>query len=217
MIPLNTIQCRDCLEGMKEIPDKNIDLIITDPPYGLGDKLVTAGNRKTNPTSILYDNSEWFDVIPTKEYFDEMFRISKNQIICGGNYFCLPPTRGFIIWDKIKYAPSFSQCEFIWTSFDIPAKIFSFCSNGGFVVSKIDYKIHPTQKPVKLYEWIIKNYAKVGDIICDPFFGSGACIVACIRTCHQFVGFENEKSFFSSAETRIKNAQMQGKIGTWFP
>ena len=203
---------------MKEIPDKSIDLVITDPPYGIGDKLSIGGHTSKSPTTMmnLYKVSEWEDIAPTKEYFDEIFRISKNQIIFGGNYFDFPPTRGFIVWDKMKFSSNYSMVEYAWTSFDCISRIFRFCSNGGFVKQPEDFPIHPTQKPVKLFEWIIKNYAKEGDTICDPFFGSGSCLVAAVRMGHQFIGFEKEQSYFDAAQIRIKNAQEQRKLEVWF-
>ena len=210
MIPLNTILCGDCLDLMKEIPDKSIDLVITDPPYGLGDRLSDGGGKfNDTPMANLYRETEWEDVAPSKDLINELFRISKDQIICGGNYFDLPPTRCFLVWDKQNYLPKMSQCEFIWTSFDKPAKIFSYPSTDLM-------RFHPTQKPVKLFEWIIKNYAKEGDTICDPFFGSGSSLVAAVRMGHPFIGFEKEQSYFDAAQIRINNAKAQGKISAWF-
>jgi len=201
---LNTIRCCDCLDGMREIPDKSIDLVITDPPYGING----FGDRIDKSFKI----NDW-DNKPSKEYFDELFRISKNQIIFGGNYFELPPTPCFLIWDKEQTKMfSFAMCEYIWTSFKSPAQIFRYRSVGSHIV-----KTHPTEKPLPLFEWIIKNYAKEGDVICDPFFGSGSCLVACVRMGHPFIGFEKEQSYFDAAQIRIKKAQEQGKLmGTWF-
>ena len=203
MIPLNTIRCCDCLNGMREIPDKSIDLVITDPPYGIG--------IANNPIRQMHEKKDWDSEIPTKEYFNEIFRISKNQIIWGGNFFDLPPTQGFLIWDKEQPEEfSTSMCEYAWSSIQSPAKMFRYR-----VVDGVP-KVHPTQKPVKLFEWIIKNYAKEGDVICDPFFGSGSCLVAAVRMGHPFIGFEKEQSYFDTAEKRIKKAQEQGKLGEWF-
>ena len=214
-LELNRIYNMDCLEGMRQIEDKSIDLVITDPPYGIGDKLAIGGCKVPNRMQELYLESQWNDIKPTKEYFGEMFRISKNQIICGGNYFDLPPTRGFIVWDKVKFASNYSQCEYIWTSFDCISRIFKFCSNGGFVIAPEDEKIHPTQKPIKLFEWIIKNYAKEGDIICDPFFGSGSCLVAAVRLGHPIIGVEKERTYFTKGKARIEAAQKQNKLHQW--
>jgi DNA modification methylase len=188
---------------MKEIPDKSIDLVITDPPYGIG--------IANNPIRQMHEKKDWDESIPTADYFNEIFRISKNQIIWGGNFFDLPPSQGFLIWDKEQPEDfTTSMCEYAWSSIQSPAKMF-----GYRVVDGIP-KIHPTQKPVKLFEWIIKNYAKEGDTICDPFFGSGSCLVAAVRMGHQFIGFEKEQSYFDAAQIRINNAKAQGKISAWF-
>jgi len=220
VIPLNTIRCCDCLDGMREIPDKSIDLVITDPPYG---DIIT----RKNGHGVLKDiakrcGGEPWDFKPSREYFDEMIRISKNQIIFGGNYFSdyLQVSPCWIVWDKNRIsAQSFSECELAWTSFNTAIKKIEAIWDGFRMESDAgvdDTRVHPTQKPVKLFEWIIKNYAKEGDIICDPFFGSGSCLVACIRMEHQFIGFEKEPVYFEKAQIRIKKAQEQGKIGTWF-
>ena len=200
---INELYNADCLDIMREMPDKSVDLVITDPPYGIGD----FGDRVDKTFMI----NEW-DIKPSQEYLDEIFRISKNQIIFGGNYFDLPSTSCFLIWDKEQpEAFSFAMCEYAWTSFKSPAQMFRYRAVGLHIV-----KVHPTQKPVPLFEWIIRNYAKEGDIICDPFFGSGSCIVAAVRMGHPFIGIEKEKMYFDAAEKRIKKAQEQGKISAWF-
>ena len=140
----------DCLEYMKSIPDKFFDLCIADPPYGL-DKKSTYGRGKLKNRIINRESIHDWDTQPPKEVFDEIMRVSKNQIIWGGNYFELPPTRGIICWDKCQPWDNFSQIEMAWTSFDIPAKIFRFDN-------RTKDKIHPTQKPITLYSWILDNY-----------------------------------------------------------
>jgi site-specific DNA-methyltransferase (adenine-specific) len=212
-LELNRIYNMDCLDGMRELGDKCIDLVITDPPYGLGARVVEGGSVSPLIKASNNDVKIW-DVKIGKEYFDELFRISKNQIIWGGNYYLdiLGNVRCFIIWDKMIHGNTYSDCELAWTSFDSPSRIWV----KNIVDVTQDGRVHPTQKPVKLFEWIIKNYAKEGDTICDPFFGSGSCLVAAVRTGHPFVGFEKEKTYFDAAQIRIKKAQEQGKIGTWF-
>jgi site-specific DNA-methyltransferase (adenine-specific) len=141
------------MEGMKQYPDKYFDLAVVDPPYGLGNRLSDGGGKlKNTPMAALYRGKEW-DVLPSKEYFKELFRVSENQIICGANYFLehLPSSRGCICWDKKQDMPTLSAWEFIWTSFDKPAKIYK-------QVSTDLNRFHPTQKPVKLYEWIYSKY-----------------------------------------------------------
>jgi len=218
MLDLNKIYCMDCLEGMKEIPDKSIDLVITDPPYGIkenNEHNLTRGDL-AKPTD--YGHYDWDNQPAGKEHFDEIFRISKNQIIFGGNYFTLPPSPCWIVWDKDNGGNDFADCELAWTSFKMAVRKFKWRWNGMLQEDPThkEERVHPTQKPVKLFEWIIKNYAKEGDVICDPFFGSGACLVAAVRMGHSFIGFEKEQSYYDAAQIRIKNAQGQGKIGAWF-
>lgn len=216
MIDVNTCYLGDCLDIMRDMPDKCIDLVLTDPPYGIGDKLSIGGCTKPNRMQELYNNSDWIDEVPSKEYFDEIFRISKNQVISGGNYFYLPPTRGFIVWDKIKSATNYSQAEYIWTSFDRVSKIFRFCSNGGFVLNKNNLKLHPTQKPLELIEWILKEYSSEDQIIFDPFAGSHTTAVACINTGRKFICVEKDEEFYNLGIERVKKAQAQGKLEAWF-
>ena len=143
----------DCMDYMRKCSDKQFNLAIVDPPYGIQEltgRKAAGGkgklkNRLLNRTAKRFN--QW-DKAPSKEYFVELFRVSENQIIFGGNYFMLPPTRGFIVWDKCQPFPSFSACEFAWTSFTNPAKIFHFDNRTGG-------KIHPAQKPVALYKWIL--------------------------------------------------------------
>jgi len=216
-LELNRIYNRDCLEGMREIPDKSIDLVITDPPYGEGFEVMKKISVDNCAKCGDYNYGEWNDGVPKKEYFEEIFRISKNQIIFGGNYFELPQSPCWIVWDKDNTG-NFADAELAWTSFKSAVRIFKWRWNGMLQEDPThkEERIHPTQKPVKLFEWIIKNYTKKGDTICDPFFGSGSCLVACVRMGHQFIGFEKEKTYFEKAQIRIKKAQEQGKISEWF-
>jgi site-specific DNA-methyltransferase (adenine-specific) len=216
---------------MREIPDKSIDLVITDPPYGIGfDKenesmscgMRVDGSQRKDPSWInhkpkSYSSLDWDNAPPTKEYFDEIIRISKHQIIWGGNYFTdiLPPSGSWIVWDKEVTMTTLSKCELAWCSIGSHVEIFRYLW-AGYRKEEPEDRVHPTQKPVKLFEWIIKNYAKEGDTICDPFFGSGSCLVAAVRMGHPFIGFEKEPSYFEDAQVRIKKAQEQGKIGSWF-
>ena len=213
----------DCLEGMKEIPDKSIDLVITDPPYGIKRDHGFTGTQGFNGTGTPierkhYEGEDWDTERPQKEYFDEIIRISKIAIIFGGNFFTdiLPQSNHWIVWDKENTMPTFGDCELAWTNIDRNSVKLCSLPYNGLIGKERDPRVHPTQKPVKLFEWIIKNYAKEGDVICDPFFGSGSCLVACIRMGHQFIGFEKEPTYFEKAQIRIKKAQEQGKISEWF-
>lgn len=224
----------DCLDGMRQLEDKSIDLVITDPPYGIGIGVKTNPgggtvraktlfgkkiSKRKMPPKTDYHNFE-DEIIINTEYFEEILRISRNQIVFGGNYFSdlLPQSTCWIVWNKDNNTTSFADCELAWTSFPSAVRMYTFRWNGLLQEDMMhkEERVHPTQKPVKLFEWIIKNYAKEGDVICDPFFGSGSCLVACIRMGHQFIGFEKEKTYFDVAQIRIKKAQEQGKIGTWF-
>ena len=204
---------------MRQIEGTNNLLIITDPPYGIGESKGKnkTRNQLTQPTD--YGCLDWDDFIPSKEYFVKMRAISDNQIIFGGNYFAefLPPSSCWIVWDKDN-SGDFADAELAWTSFDTAVRIFKYRWNGMLQedMAHKEVRVHPTQKPVKLFEWIIRNYAKEGDVICDPFFGSGSCLVAAVRLGYQFIGFEKEKTYFDAAQTRIKKAQEQGKISEWF-
>jgi site-specific DNA-methyltransferase (adenine-specific) len=216
----NTLYNDDCLTVMQGMPDKCVDLVITDPPYGInvgGAKPFgkIGGANCIEPTEYLLFEDR---TPPTKEYFDEMIRISNDQIIFGGNYFAdlLPPTSCWIVWDKDNTG-NFADAELAWTSFDTAVRIFKYRWNGMLQedMAHKEIRVHPTQKPVKLFEWIIRNYAKEGDIICDPFFGSGSCLVAAVRLGHPFIGIEKEKVYFDKAKIRIEKAQQQGKLTSW--
>ena len=149
-----------------------------------------------------------WDTAPPKEYFDELFRISRNQIIWGGNYFSLPPTRCFLIWRKLTISETFSMamCEYAWTSFNDNAKMFEYPPQG-----KGD-RFHPTQKPVKLYEWLLNKYAKPDDIILDTHVGSASSLIACYNTNHKYVGFEIDEYYYQKAKQRLEAAEAQMNI-----
>lgn len=183
----------DCMEYMKNIPDKYYDLAIVDPPYGIG--------ISSNPIRQSHKRKQWDESIPQKKYFEELFRISKNQIVWGGNYFIeyLRNTQNFIIWDK-KQPEQFSlaMCELGWTSFKSPAKIYRKS------VLEERNKIHPTQKPVKLYEWILKNYAKSTDKILDTHFGSCSIGIACHNFGCSLDACELDEEYFDNAFKRVR-------------
>jgi site-specific DNA-methyltransferase (adenine-specific) len=196
----------DCLEVMKTIPDKSVDLILTDPPYGLDKKLSSGGGKhKNSKFRLLYEGQGWDKVI-SQEYFSEMFRVSKNQIIFGANYYSLPPTRGIICWDKKQMLPTFSRWEYAWTSFDLPALMYEI-RNGE------DSRSHPTQKPEKLMRLIIQRFSIVPEVILDPFMGSGTTGVACKELGRSFIGIEIHKPYFDIAKRRIEQATQDMFVG----
>ncbi len=187
----------DCMELMSRYPDKYFELAIVDPPYGIG--------ISKNPFRQKHSKKTWDDAIPEENYFNELFRVSKNQIIWGGNYFNLQPTQCFIIWDKIQPENfSSAMCEMAWTNFEKPAKIIR-----KRVVNSEVNKIHPTQKPVKLYEWLLKNYAKEGDKILDTHLGSGSSRIAADKMGFDFYACELDRDYFEAQEKRFKEYKSQ--------
>lgn len=155
-MPISEVYNVDCLEYMRSLPDKYFDLCIADPPFAIGISM--------NPVRQAHKKKDWDRQLPNKEVFDEIFRVSKHAIIWGGNYFGLPPNKHFIIWDKQQpFDFSMAMCEYAWSNIDKPAKIFR------YRVQKEKNKIHPTQKPIALYAWLLDNYAKVGDKIFAHF------------------------------------------------
>ena len=200
----NEIMLGDCMDLLKELPDKSIDLAIVDPPYGIGGKFKGGNSGKMNFNEIV--NKEW-DIPPDEKYFNELFRISKNQIIWGGNYFNLPPTRCFIIWDKlISEDFSLAMCELAWTNFDKLAKIYK------LPTPKTGGKIHPTQKPIKLYRWLLQNYAKPGQLILDTHSGSGSLACACHLENFDFLAIEKDEDYFKSSVERLETLRSQGVL-----
>lgn len=201
MSAINLHQC-DCMEFMASLPDKCYDLAIVDPPYGIGERL-SQGAGKLKNSALQNMNSKW-DVLPDKKYFNELFRIAKNQIIWGGNYFNLPPTRGIACWDKKQYMPTFSRWEMAWTSFDCPAKMYENIGN--------ETRIHPTQKPVALYKWLLKNYAKQGDRILDTHGGSMSIAIACYDMGFDLDLCELDADYFAAGKARIDRHMAQGRL-----
>jgi site-specific DNA-methyltransferase (adenine-specific) len=194
-MPVSNVYLKDCMEGMKEFPDKFFDLAIVDPPYGLdSDSLNGRGKMKNRALNI--GNKSW-DIAPDITYFNELFRVSNNQIIWGGNYFNLFKTRCIICWDKYQPWENFSQWEYGWTSFDYPAKMFRFDNKTG-------NKIHPTQKPVKLYEWCLDKFAKVGDKILDTHLGSQSSRIAAYKLGFDFWGYEIDHDYFEQGNQRFE-------------
>ena len=190
------------MDIMKDIPDKFFELAIVDPPYGIGKRL-SQGAGKLKNSALQNMNSEW-DVLPDENYFKELNRISINQIIWGGNYFTLPPTRGIICWDKKQFMPTFSRWELAWTSFDRPAKMFENIGN--------EQRIHPTQKPVALYRWLLQNYAKPGDKIIDTHSGSGSCAIACHLEKFEFLAIEKDEDYYKASVKRLEEIRSQGVL-----
>ena len=194
----------DCLEAMKDMEDNAFDLAIVDPPYGLGDAVVNSGGRFKRYHN---GNGNWDKNTPTKEYFQELFRVSENQIIWGGNYFDLSPNKCFIVWDKKQpQGISFAMAEYAWASFDKVAQIYKERTQGQ------KERFHPTQKPVKLYEWLLINYAKEGDKILDTHLGSGSHALACWNLNFNLTAYELDPDYFEATAKRIEKHTRQIQI-----
>jgi site-specific DNA-methyltransferase (adenine-specific) len=201
-----TITNEDNMQLMARYPDNYFDLAIVDPPYGIniateidrsGFKEGTSKNSLSKYESSM-SNKTWDNSIPTKKYFDQLFRVSKNQVIWGGNYFDLSPTRCFIVWDKMTYIPTMSQIEMAWTSFKSHSQLVKINSN------QLD-RFHPTQKPVALYKWLLDKYAKPTDKILDTHLGSGSIAIACHDYGFDLTACELDKEYFDKAMQRITN------------
>jgi len=208
---MSTVYLMDCIEGMKCYPDKYFDLAVVDPPYGIGAaKQIDLGNSNKK---VKHKTKDWDNTIPTAEYFAELFRVSKNQIIWGGNYFIehLKNTRCFIVWNKENGTNNMADCELAWTSFETSVRmysghIFKGIGNSNYVT------IHPTQKPIKLYEWIFNRYASEGDLILDTHLGSGSSRIAAHKAGLDFVGFEIDREYYTSSNKRFTNYVAQGVL-----
>lgn len=229
----------DCMEGMKQFPDKFFDLAIVDPPYGNAINPSTnnlRGGQQTgnsaedsaggSPATICRTGGSWakkyqkggiferdiriWDIAPDAAYFDELGRVSKNQIIWGGNYFDLPPTRCFLVWQKLTISEKFSMamCEYAWTSFNDNAKLFA-CAPQGTAKEK---RFHPTQKPIALYTWILNLYAKEGYKILDTHVGSASSLIACYRAGLEYWGFETHEGYYQKATERLETEKAQMRM-----
>jgi len=206
-IELDKVYKIDALDGMKQLEDFGIDLIVTDPPYGIGETNEKNLSRGKWAEPKNYGHYEWDLKKITKPYFDEMFRVSKNQIIFGGNYYVdyLYNSSCWLIWDKDNGGSDFADCEMAWTSFNTAVRKFKWKWQG-MLQEKPNWKekrYHPTQKPVPVIEWIIKNYSKEGETILDPFCGSGSILVACKRLNRHFIGFDLVDEYVRVSEKRL--------------
>lgn len=242
---MNVAYNRDCMEAMREFPDKFFDLAVVDPPYGGGAAADTHTHthgelrggaadfekRKRSRFGGRFDRYhisdadgrrlvqeeirpgtngaagiDHWDIAPPPEYFEELARVSKNQIIWGGNYFDLPPTRCFLVWKKLTISENFSMAmaEYAWTSFNENAKVFEAAPQGN-----TEKRFHPTQKPVSLYAWLFKHYAKQGDKILDTHLGSGSSRIAAYDAGLDFWGYEIDKVYFDLQEERFERHTAQ--------
>ncbi len=196
----------DCMDYMKSMPDKYWELAICDPPYGIG-----ANKEKPHNGWRDYGIKEWDNSPPTKEYFDELFRTSKNQIIWGANYMIeyLRASQGWVFWDKGQRNFSLADGELAWTSFDRALRVFDYSRAK---LNKSREGLHPTEKPIALYKWLLKNYAKPGDKILDTHVGSASSLIACYDMGFDYIGFEIDREYHEKACKRIAEEQAQMRL-----
>ena len=192
----------DSLQALKGYANNHFDVAIVDPPYGIG---YAKRKSKTKTSKIQYTPKDWDNEVPTKEYFYELFRVSKNQIIWGGNYFELPTTRCFVIWDKCQpEGLDQAMCEFAWCSFNKSAKIYKTS------VQQMQFtRIHTTQKPVKLYRWLLEKYTSEGDLILDTHLGSGSIAIACHQMKRKLIAYEIDAEYYEKTCKRFKEQTSQ--------
>lgn len=212
----NKIINMDCIDFLKNCPDNYFDLCCCDPPYGIS---CDGGSYGLGVKPKEIKKKGWDNKIPDKVYFDEMFRVSKEQIIFGGNYFTeyLKPTKAWIVWDKIgslQLQNNFSQCELIWTSLKSVTKKITFIQQGFINDDKAEnkFRFHPTQKPLKLFEMILRDYSNENDLVLDCFSGSGTTAVACHNLKRRFICIERDTDYYNASVERLKIAQSQLKL-----
>lgn len=215
---LNVAYNRDCMDAMREMPDKAFDLAICDPPYGIGASsasFIHSGQRG-NALAIVkhFEAKEWDNAKPSAEYFAELRRVTKNQIIWGGNHFDLGPSSAYIVWDKENGTNAYADCELAWSSFPTAVRRFTFRWAGMLQgdMSNKESRIHPTQKPVALYKWLLTNYAKPGDKILDTHLGSQSSRIAAWDLGFEFVGFELDVDYYKAGCERFERHKSQAKL-----
>ncbi len=214
---LNKIHLGDCLEFMMGITSKSIDLVLADPPYGIGESSNNNVSRGNLAPAKDYGIKSWDDNAPSKRVFDEMIRISKNQIVFGANHFIsrMPyDSPSWIVWNKVNYGNDFADCELAWTSFPSAVRMFEFQWNGmlqGDMKNK-EERIHPTQKPRQLFMMILERYAKPGQVVLDPFSGSGTTALACHDLGLDFICIEKDPDYHAASVARLEKHQRQLKL-----
>ena len=223
----NVAYNEDCVQGMKQYPDNNFDLAIVDVPYGIGESSKDFNSRNVlakqkngsylNVKANRYTQKDWDKEPPSKAYFEELMRVSKNQIIWGANHFIDRIPYGspcWIVWDKDNGKSDFADCELAWTSFKKAVRKVKFRWHGMLQedMKNKEVRIHPTQKPVKLYEWLLSNYAQPGDVILDTHLGSGSSRIAAHNLGFDFVGFEIDAEYYQAQEKRFKQEISQIKL-----
>lgn len=212
----NQIINDDCINILKQLPDKCVDLILTDPPYGINESSKNHKSRSKLAKAKDYGRKNWDNKIPEKIYFDEMMRVSKRAIIFGGNYFVeyLKNSSCWIVWNKNNGNNDFADCELAWTNFTTAVRKYDWTWNGMLQqnMKNKDIRIHPTQKPRGLLEKILLDYSKENDLILDCFSGSGTTAVACYNTNRRFICIEKDKEYYEKSLERLKETKSQIRI-----
>ena len=218
----NTIINDDCMNVLKQLPDKCIDLVLTDPPYGINasSKNFLRQGKQTGKSKCVsglnYKISNWDKDIPQKQIFEEIKRVSKNQIIFGGNYFVdfLTNSSCWLVWDKLTGDNLYADCELAYTSFKSAVRKYTYLWKGMLQedMKNKDIRIHPTQKPLKLFEMILRDYSNENDLILDCFSGSGTTAVACHNLKRRFICIEKDYDYWKASVERLENAQAQMRL-----
>lgn len=217
-LEINKIYNMDCLDGMRLMKEQGIkaDWCITDPPYGIGAATSSTWSRSVLAKETQYTVKQWDKQRIEKPYFDIMREVSKEQIIFGGNYHTdyLPPSSCWIVWDKVNGANSFADCELAWSSYKGAVRLFRYMWHGMLQgnAKNREKRVHPTQKPLPLLEWLLNKYTKEGDLILDPFMGSGTTAVACHKLKRRYIGFELDEEYFNIANERLDAVKAQISI-----
>lgn len=210
--PKSDVYNEDCMELMKRYPDKYFELAVVDPPYGLGadkEKYTPINKTWSGKKKVGYTSKDWDKEIPNDEYFSELMRVSKNQIVWGGNFFGL--AGGYIFWDKKETMPTYTKGELAWCSFMNKIEYFDFLWSG-YKKQIQETRIHPTQKPVALYDWILKNYAKPKDKILDTHMGSQSSRIAAYKAGFDYVGSELDPDYFRDGCKRFEDFRKQIRL-----
>ena len=202
---------QDCMKAMKEMSDNQFDLAIVDPPYGIGISGQKEKKQGKKSDRKYHKEKNWDNKIPNKKYFKELQRVSRSQIIWGANYFVKhlsKGTKGWIVWFKGQIGLTMSDCELAYSSFQKPTRVVN--------INRVDLlkqnTIHPTEKPIRLYQWLLDNYAKQGDTILDTHLGSGSIAIACHNLGFDLTGYEIDKEYFEAAKKRIEQHKQQGRL-----
>lgn len=218
-MPTSEVFNMDCMDYMRQFPDKHFELAIVDPPYGIGESQKkrenTISDKWKSPPKKMHNPKTWDNESPSNKYFTELQRVSQNQIIWGANHFIenIPAANSpcWIVWDKLNGENDFADCELAWASFDTAVRKFNWLWNG-FQKQRPEDRIHPTQKPVALYKWLLKNYAKEGDKILDTHLGSGSSRIAAYDRGFDFYATELDKEYFDAGNKRFEQFKAQMKL-----